>query len=94
MSDECKKLPCNHIFHISCLRSWFLRQQTCPTCRMDILQAPNSQQTANAAAARAAAANAQEPAAAQAGAAAGGQQPAQQHGADAQNQQLQQQIQS
>lgn len=36
-----KKLPCNHIFHVSCLRSWFQRQQTCPTCRMDILRLPN-----------------------------------------------------
>lgn len=35
-----KKLPCNHIFHVSCLRSWFQRQQTCPTCRMDILRIP------------------------------------------------------
>lgn len=34
----CKKLPCNHIFHSSCLRSWFQRQQTCPTCRMDVLR--------------------------------------------------------
>ena len=34
----CKKLPCNHIFHTSCLRSWFQRQQTCPTCRMDVLR--------------------------------------------------------
>ncbi|XP_074604705.1 E3 ubiquitin-protein ligase synoviolin B-like [Brevipalpus obovatus] len=40
-----KKLPCNHIFHISCLRSWFQRQQTCPTCRMDVLRttAPSHQ---------------------------------------------------
>lgn len=28
----------------SCLRSWFQRQQTCPTCRMDVLRAsqPNT----------------------------------------------------
>ncbi|KAH7730764.1 HRD-1 protein [Aphelenchoides avenae] len=32
-----KKLPCNHIFHPNCLRSWFQRQQTCPTCRTDVL---------------------------------------------------------
>ncbi|XP_047132937.1 E3 ubiquitin-protein ligase synoviolin B [Hydra vulgaris] len=32
-----KKLPCNHIFHTYCLRSWFQRQQSCPTCRMDVL---------------------------------------------------------
>ncbi|XP_078001292.1 E3 ubiquitin-protein ligase synoviolin-like [Glandiceps talaboti] len=40
MVTGCKKLPCNHIFHTNCLRSWFQRQQTCPTCRMDILRAP------------------------------------------------------
>ena len=51
-----KKLPCNHIFHRNCLRSWykflsllipntksnlcrFQRQQTCPTCRLDVLRA-------------------------------------------------------
>nr|CAD2180144.1 unnamed protein product [Meloidogyne enterolobii] len=34
-----KKLPCNHIFHPNCLRSWFQRQQTCPTCRTDVLAA-------------------------------------------------------
>nr|CAG4643846.1 EOG090X03TK [Lepidurus arcticus] len=35
-----KKLPCNHIFHTNCLRSWFQRQQTCPTCRLDVLRSP------------------------------------------------------
>lgn len=35
-----KKLPCNHIFHATCLRSWFQRQQTCPTCRLEVLRAP------------------------------------------------------
>ncbi|XP_066955996.1 E3 ubiquitin-protein ligase synoviolin B isoform X1 [Macrobrachium rosenbergii] len=38
MVTGAKKLPCGHIFHASCLRSWFQRQQTCPTCRMDILR--------------------------------------------------------
>lgn len=38
-----KKLPCNHIFHTACLRSWFQRQQTCPTCRLNILRpTPNN----------------------------------------------------
>jgi len=40
MTADCKKLPCNHIFHTACLRSWFQRQQICPTCRMDVLQHP------------------------------------------------------
>lgn len=26
-----KKLPCGHIFHFRCLRSWLERQQACPT---------------------------------------------------------------
>lgn len=52
-SGSSKKLPCNHIFHASCLRSWFQRQQTCPTCRMDVLRVtnpPNAQNAAPAAA--------------------------------------------
>lgn len=45
-----KKLPCNHIFHTSCLRSWFQRHQTCPTCRLDILRSTPVTQTSAAAA--------------------------------------------
>ncbi|CCJ30987.1 unnamed protein product, partial [Pneumocystis jirovecii] len=26
-----KKLPCNHILHFNCLKSWLERQQSCPT---------------------------------------------------------------
>ncbi|KAB0805457.1 hypothetical protein PPYR_02442 [Photinus pyralis] len=40
MTTSSKKLPCNHIFHTACLRSWFQRQQTCPTCRLNILRNP------------------------------------------------------
>eukprot|EP01133_Synstelium_polycarpum_P011508 gene11508-13426_t len=32
-----KKLPCGHILHLSCLRSWLERQQSCPICRADVL---------------------------------------------------------
>ncbi|XP_019867045.2 E3 ubiquitin-protein ligase synoviolin A [Aethina tumida] len=42
MTTASKKLPCNHIFHTSCLRSWFQRQQTCPTCRLNILHTPTN----------------------------------------------------
>lgn len=38
MVTASKKLPCGHIFHTACLRSWFQRQQTCPTCRLNILR--------------------------------------------------------
>ncbi|CAH0395876.1 unnamed protein product [Bemisia tabaci] len=45
MQTASKRLPCNHIFHTSCLRSWFQRHQTCPTCRLNILRTPAPQQT-------------------------------------------------
>ena len=34
-----KKLPCGHILHFACLRSWLERQQNCPTCRRAVLVA-------------------------------------------------------
>ncbi|KAJ3713406.1 hypothetical protein C8R42DRAFT_727296 [Lentinula raphanica] len=33
-----KKLPCGHVFHFYCLRSWLERQQSCPTCRRTVLE--------------------------------------------------------
>ena len=32
-----KKLPCGHVLHFACLRSWLERQQKCPTCRAPVL---------------------------------------------------------
>jgi E3 ubiquitin-protein ligase synoviolin len=46
-----KRLPCTHMFHVNCLRSWFQRQQTCPTCRRDILSLASQRAAAAAAAA-------------------------------------------
>jgi len=37
LQGEIKKLPCKHMFHTGCLKSWFLRQQTCPICRSSVL---------------------------------------------------------
>lgn len=36
-----KKLACGHVFHFHCLRSWLERQQSCPTCRRDVLGRPS-----------------------------------------------------
>ncbi|SCM07560.1 ERAD-associated E3 ubiquitin-protein ligase HRD1, putative [Plasmodium chabaudi adami] len=36
-----KKLECAHIFHVECLKSWFIQQQTCPICRREIKPYPN-----------------------------------------------------
>ncbi|KAK0565312.1 E3 ubiquitin-protein ligase hrd1 [Tilletia horrida] len=67
-----KRLPCGHIFHFHCLRSWLERQQSCPTCRRTVLQngeagagtgaAQRPQAAAAAAAAAAAPARPQPPA--------------------------------
>ncbi|BHF61028.1 E3 ubiquitin-protein ligase synoviolin [Sparganum proliferum] len=40
VASSIKRLPCSHIFHATCLRSWFQRQQTCPTCRLNVLRGP------------------------------------------------------
>lgn len=34
-----KKLPCGHILHLRCLKSWLERQQVCPTCRRPVVTA-------------------------------------------------------
>ncbi|KAF9201066.1 E3 ubiquitin-protein ligase hrd1 [Haplosporangium sp. Z 27] len=40
-----KKLPCGHIFHFHCLKSWLERQQSCPTCRRLVLDPPTPTST-------------------------------------------------
>ncbi|KAH8727230.1 hypothetical protein GQ44DRAFT_612324 [Phaeosphaeriaceae sp. PMI808] len=45
--QRAKKLPCGHVLHFSCLRSWLERQQVCPTCRRPVLAQPGTQATRN-----------------------------------------------
>ncbi|KAL8896101.1 MAG: hypothetical protein Q9207_007877 [Kuettlingeria erythrocarpa] len=35
--QRAKRLPCGHLLHFACLRSWLERQQICPTCRTPVL---------------------------------------------------------
>ncbi|KAG9247237.1 hypothetical protein BJ878DRAFT_493592 [Calycina marina] len=37
-----KKLPCGHVLHLGCLKSWLERQQVCPTCREPVVEGANS----------------------------------------------------
>ncbi|RUS76010.1 hypothetical protein EGW08_016215 [Elysia chlorotica] len=34
--ESARKLPCGHLFHNSCLRSWLEQDTSCPTCRMTL----------------------------------------------------------
>ncbi len=29
-------LPCDHIFHTSCVKMWFYKQSSCPSCRFKV----------------------------------------------------------
>jgi len=39
--EAAKKLPCGHIFHHSCLRSWLEHHYNCPTCRYSLIDTAN-----------------------------------------------------
>ena len=34
--ESARKLPCSHLFHNSCLRSWLEQDTSCPTCRTSL----------------------------------------------------------
>ncbi|CAG2170510.1 unnamed protein product, partial [Oppiella nova] len=34
--ESARKLPCGHLFHNSCLRSWLEQDTSCPTCRTSL----------------------------------------------------------
>lgn len=35
-TDQLMKMPCNHIFHETCLSSWLKLRNSCPNCRMEL----------------------------------------------------------
>eukprot|EP00127_Corallochytrium_limacisporum_P002215 Clim_evm3s109 gene=Clim_evmTU3s109 len=41
--QSAKKLPCGHMFHSSCLRSWLEHVSICPTCRHNLVDEEHQQ---------------------------------------------------
>ncbi|KAK7115460.1 E3 ubiquitin-protein ligase AMFR-like isoform X2 [Littorina saxatilis] len=41
--EAARKLPCGHLFHNSCLRSWLEQDTSCPTCRMTLSERTGDQ---------------------------------------------------
>lgn len=39
--DHAIKLKCNHLFHNSCVFTWLLKNDTCPTCRHEFTKDKN-----------------------------------------------------
>ena len=36
IQDDLIRLPCNHRFHLNCVREWVQRHNNCPTCRKEL----------------------------------------------------------
>ncbi|CAF0766096.1 unnamed protein product [Brachionus calyciflorus] len=40
--DKARRLPCSHMFHHNCLRSWLEQDTSCPTCRKSLQENKDS----------------------------------------------------
>jgi hypothetical protein len=40
--EEVVRLPCQHHFHVDCIKQWLLKERTCPLCKQEIQQPPGT----------------------------------------------------
>lgn len=39
--ESCKQVACGHVYHQSCISTWFFLHDSCPLCRCKISHGPN-----------------------------------------------------
>ena len=43
-AERARVLSCGHIYHLSCIDGWLMRQHWCPNCKRDLRRRPDSEQ--------------------------------------------------